>query len=96
MLTSGPDTVDVTARAANTAPVAEAGAAVTVTVGDVVALDGSGSSGRRGAPLTYVGDFQERPAGSTATLTGRTRRRRSLRRTGRGSIRCGWWCRTGR
>ncbi|MBK7575333.1 MAG: hypothetical protein IPI26_08790 [Elusimicrobia bacterium] len=69
-LTSGPDTVDVTARAANTAPVAEAGAAVTVTVGDVVALDGSGSSDAEGAPLTYVWDFQERPAGSTATLTG--------------------------
>ncbi|MBK8127194.1 MAG: hypothetical protein IPK56_10945 [Elusimicrobia bacterium] len=32
----------------NTAPVAEAGAAVTVTVGDVVALDGSGSSDAEG------------------------------------------------
>ena len=70
---SAPDTVMITASAVppvNTPPVANAGLDQTVTVGDTVALDGSGSSDADGDPLTYSWTLTTVPAGSGATLVG--------------------------
>ncbi len=70
---SAPDTVMITASVVppvNTPPVANAGLDQTVTVGDTVALDGSGSSDADGDPLTYIWTLTTVPAGSGATLVG--------------------------
>jgi PKD repeat protein len=51
---SAPDEVTVTVNpAGNTAPLADAGEDQSVTVGDTVTLDGTGSSDGDGDPLTY-------------------------------------------
>ncbi len=55
----------------NTAPVADAGPNQTVSVGDMVTLDGSGSGDVDSDPLTYSWSLA-RPGGSTATLSGST------------------------
>lgn len=57
--------------AANNMPVANAGAdqATNVLVGDVVVLDGSGSSDADGDTLSYVWTLTAVPADSTATLS---------------------------
>lgn len=52
----------------NAAPVAQAGAAQSVTVGTAVTLDGSASTDADGDTLTYAWTLTTRPAGSTATL----------------------------
>jgi PKD domain len=53
-------------------PVADAGPNQTVTVGATVHLDGSKSHDFNNKPLTYSWTLIQRPAGSTAVLTGAT------------------------
>lgn len=55
--------------ATNGAPVANAGAAATVRVGELATLSGAASSDPDGNPLTYAWSFTSRPAGSVATLS---------------------------
>ena len=62
----------ITALAANTAPVANAGPDQNVDVDDLVTLTGAGSSDANGNPLTYAWTLTTVPEGSTATLTGAT------------------------
>lgn len=50
-------------------PMANAGAAQSVTTGSVVQLNGTGSSDPNGLPLTYAWSFASKPAGSNATIT---------------------------
>jgi MYXO-CTERM domain-containing protein len=65
------DTVMITAQTVvmNTAPVANAGSDQNVGVGDVVALDGSGSTDAEGDFLTFSWSLTAVPAGSAATLS---------------------------
>jgi len=62
----------VTISTANTAPVANAGANQTVTVGTTVTLNGSGSTDADGNALTFQWSLAAVPTGSGATLTGPT------------------------
>ncbi|HKE42925.1 MAG TPA: Calx-beta domain-containing protein [Steroidobacteraceae bacterium] len=64
------DVVIVTTIPQNTPPVANAGPDQQAFVGDVVTLNGTGSSDVDGDPLTFAWAFLSRPAGSTASLTG--------------------------
>lgn len=66
-LDSDPDTVTITTE--NRPPVADAGPDQTVTLGETVQLDGSGSLDPDGDALTFDWQFLSRPAGSTATLS---------------------------
>jgi len=54
------------------APVANAGTAQSVLIGDTVTLDGSASSDPNGDTLTYSWSFTSSPAGSNATLSSTT------------------------
>ena len=67
MADSAPDTVAITTE--NRVPVADAGPDQTVTTGDTVQLDGSGSSDPDGDPLTFEWVFTSRPPGSSAELS---------------------------
>ena len=69
-LTSTIDQVVIIVAAGNLPPVANAGPDQTVTAGQVVTLDGTGSSDPNGDPLTYSWCLRGRPQGSTATLNG--------------------------
>ena len=63
---SAPDTVTISTT--NSAPVADAGPDQTVAAGQVVALDGGGSTDPDGAPLSYRWTLVATPAGSTAAI----------------------------
>lgn len=67
-LASVADQVVVTASAANSAPVADAGPDQSVLVGATVELDGSGSTDADGDLLSYGWSITARPAGSAAQL----------------------------
>ena len=56
----------------NYPPVANAGTDQTVSIGDTVTLDGSGSVDKDGDPLTYQWSFISIPDGSKATLSSAT------------------------
>jgi RHS repeat-associated protein len=64
---SQPATVTVSTN--DVLPVANAGPNQTVTVGALVALNGSGSSDSDGLPVTYQWALSNTPQGSTATLS---------------------------
>ena len=64
-----PDTIVITTRPANSAPIANAGADQTALLGSTANLDGRGSSDPdAGDVLTYAWSMLSRPTGSTATL----------------------------
>ncbi len=67
LLTSGKDTLTITVT--NTAPVANAGADVTVPLGGTATLNGSGSSDPDGDTLTFAWEITSAPAGSLAALS---------------------------
>ena len=64
--------VTVIASAANSAPVANAGTAQSVTTGAVVTLSGTGSTDANGDTLTYRWTLASKPTNSTATLSSAT------------------------
>ncbi len=66
-LDSGPDRVVISTD--NSRPVADAGDDRTAQVGEIVALDGSGSHDADGDPLLPSWSFTSVPAGSTASLS---------------------------
>ncbi|ROO27569.1 hypothetical protein SAJA_09115 [Salinisphaera japonica YTM-1] len=68
-LDSEADSVTVTVAAANSAPVADAGADRDVVAGEPVALDGSDSRDADGDPLSYAWSFVSRPDGADASLS---------------------------
>jgi len=65
---SAPDTVTVFAETLNSAPIASAGTSQNVVTGDVVVLDGRGSSDADGDTLSYAWSFSSRPSGSLAVF----------------------------
>ncbi len=67
---SAPDSVTITATV-NQPPLAQAGPDQTVDAGDLVQLNGAGSSDPEGQPLTYSWSLT-RPAGSSAALSNAT------------------------
>jgi hypothetical protein len=69
-LTSPVDQVVIIVATGNLPPVANAGPDQTVTNGQLVTLDGTGSTDPNGDPLSYSWCLRGRPEGSTATLSG--------------------------
>ena len=69
----------ITAAALNAAPVANAGATQTVTVGTTVSLSGAASTDANGDALTYKWTLTTKPSGSTAVLSSATALSPSLR-----------------
>jgi hypothetical protein len=67
MVASSPDTAAITTL--NSPPVADAGPDQSVFVGNVVVLDGNGSSDVDGDPLTFSWSLTTVPVGSGATLS---------------------------
>ncbi|MBM4065868.1 MAG: hypothetical protein FJ266_09555 [Planctomycetes bacterium] len=68
----GSESIFTTLAPPNTAPVANAGVDQTAYVGNVVTLDGSGSTDVDGNLLTYSWSFNSKPTDSTATLSDTT------------------------
>ena len=67
---SQPDDIVITASSTNSAPIANAGADKNVSTGDLVMLNGSGSSDAdSGDPRNYVWEIISTPTNSTATLS---------------------------
>ncbi len=69
VLASDPDEVQITVAEANGDPIADAGAAQTVQVGDQVILDGSSSYDPDGDSLRYTWTLVSSPSGSAAALS---------------------------
>ena len=69
LLSSPVTTTTVTAAVANSAPVANAGAAQSVTTGAVVTLNGTGSTDANNDTLTYRWTLASKPTSSTAALS---------------------------
>jgi hypothetical protein len=69
-LTSTVDQVVIIVATGNLPPVANAGPDQTVTTGQLVTLNGTGSTDPNGDPVTYSWCLRGRPEGSTATLSG--------------------------
>ena len=67
---SSADAVSITATTSNAAPVANPGAAQSVTTGTLVTLNGNASSNANGDALTYAWALTSKPTGSVAALTG--------------------------
>lgn len=65
---SSPAAVTITVSAANSAPIANAGASQNVLVNTPVVLDGSASSDADRDALSYIWALSSKPSGSTATL----------------------------
>ena len=65
---STPDTITIVAETFNSAPIASAGTSQNVAIGDVVTLDGSGSSDADGDSLSYSWSFSSLPSGSLAVF----------------------------
>jgi MYXO-CTERM domain-containing protein len=68
-LDSAEDSVEITVTEANGAPIANAGPNQSVTTGDTVTLDGSGSSDPEEDPLQFAWTLVTRPSGSSASLS---------------------------
>ncbi|MGY0201438.1 PKD domain-containing protein [Leptothrix sp. BB-3] len=66
---SSASTVSITASAANSTPVANAGPAQSVTTGTNVTVSGASSTDANGDLLTYRWTLTAKPTGSSATLT---------------------------
>lgn len=66
---SASDSLTITADAANSAPVANAGSDQTVTAGQTVSLSGNSSSDADGDSLTYSWSLTSIPSGSSAVLS---------------------------
>ncbi|MEJ2049278.1 MAG: PKD domain-containing protein, partial [Calditrichota bacterium] len=62
------DTGDGGSQTQNTAPTAAAGSDQSVSIGDTVTVDGSGSTDADGGTLTYQWTLQSKPSGSAASL----------------------------
>jgi uncharacterized protein involved in type VI secretion and phage assembly len=71
-VSSNTATVSITATRANAAPLANAGTAQSVVIGNSVTLDGSASSDANGDALTYNWSLTSKPTGSTASLSSAT------------------------
>jgi hypothetical protein len=69
-MTSTVDQVVIIVATGNLPPVANAGPDQTVTAGQQVTLDGTGSSDPNGDPLTYSWCLKGKPEGSTVSLSG--------------------------
>jgi hypothetical protein len=63
-----PATVTITASAANSAPIADAGRDQNVATNEQVGIDGTGSSDADNDPLTYAWTIVSKPSGSTVEL----------------------------
>ena len=72
LLSSPISTITVTAAVANSAPVANAGTAQSVTTGAVVTLNGTGSTDANSDTLTYLWTLAAKPTSSTAALSSAT------------------------
>lgn len=69
---SAPVNVTVNASVINAVPVASAGTNQSVVVGQVVTLDGSGSTDADRQPISFLWRLLSKPPGSVAALTGET------------------------
>src|SRR5688572_29919376 len=77
-LASAADQATITVATGNIPPVANAGPDQTVTTGQLVTLNGTGSTDPNGDPLTYNWCLRGRPQGSNATLSGANTARPTL------------------
>lgn len=72
LVDSSPATVTINAAVNNVAPVANAGSAQSIKVGETANLDGTGSTDSNGDSLTYSWTLSSKPVNSLAVLSGPT------------------------